>query len=144
MYGSKNVRNNQPDLQAHWFIANYVVAAVDESERADQAMEALRYAGYHVNDMQHLPADEAAWQIDTSGEHSGKLKQMSQVLWSYISIQGNILMELEKAAQSGSRILAIQVRGKEEADLAMKILQANHLHPIQHLGLYGEVIQSGS
>jgi hypothetical protein len=32
MYGSKNVRNNQPDLQAHWFIANYVVAAVDESD----------------------------------------------------------------------------------------------------------------
>jgi hypothetical protein len=40
MYGGKNVRNNQPDLQAHWFIANYVVAAVDESERADQAIEA--------------------------------------------------------------------------------------------------------
>jgi hypothetical protein len=48
MYGSKNVRNNQPDLQAHWFIANYVVAAVDEPERADRAMEALRYAGFHV------------------------------------------------------------------------------------------------
>jgi hypothetical protein len=48
VYGGKNVRNNQPDLQAHWFIANYVVAAVDESERADRAMEALRYAGFHV------------------------------------------------------------------------------------------------
>ena len=48
MYGGKNVRNNQPDLQAHWFIANYVVAAVYESERADRAMEALRYAGFHV------------------------------------------------------------------------------------------------
>ena len=144
MYGSKNVRNNQPDLQAHWFIANYVVAAVDESERADQAMEALQYAGFHVNDLQHLPADEAAWQIDASGEHSSKLKQISRVLWSYISIQGNILVELAKATQSGSRILAIQVHGKEEVDLAMDILQVDHPHPIQHFGLYGEVIQSGS
>ena len=138
------MRNNQPDLQAHWFISNYMVVAVDESERADQAMEALRCAGFHVNDLQHLPTDEAAWQIDTSGEHSGKFKQISRVLWSYISIQGNILMELAKAAQSGSRILTIQVRGKEEADLAMEILQADHPHPIEHLGLYGEVIQSGS
>src|SRR3712207_4339524 len=144
MYGGKNVRNNQLDLQAHWFIVNYVVAAVDESERADQAMEALRYAGFHVNDLQHLPADEAAWQIDASGEHSSKLKQISRVLWSYISIQGNILMELAKATQSGSRILAIQVLGKEEVDLAVDILQANYPHPIQHLGFYGEVIQSGS
>jgi hypothetical protein len=138
------VRNNQPDLQNYWFITNYVVAAVDESERADQATEALQYAGFHVNDMQHLPADEAARQIDTSGEHSGKLKQISRVLWSYISIQGNILMELAKAAQSGSRILAIQVHDKEEAELAMEILQADHSHPIQHFGLYGEVIHSGS
>jgi hypothetical protein len=144
MHGGKNMRNNQSDLQTHWFITNYIVAAVDESERADQAMEALRYAGFYVNDMQHLPVDEVAQQIDTSGKHSGKLKQISRVLWSYISIQGNILMELAKAARSGSRILAIQVRGKEEADLAMKILQADHFHPIQHLGLYGEVIQSGS
>jgi hypothetical protein len=74
MYGGKNVRNNQPDLQAHWFISNYVVAAVDKSERADQAMEALRCAGSHVNDLQHLPADEAAWQTDDSGKHNGKLK----------------------------------------------------------------------
>jgi hypothetical protein len=139
--GRQNVRNNQPDLQTRWFISNYLVAAVDESERADQVMEALRYAGFYVNDMQHLPADEAARQIDTSGEHSGKLKQVSRVLWSYISIQGNILMELAKAAWSGSRILAIQVRGKEEADLAIEILQADHPHPIQHFGLYGEVIQ---
>ena len=138
------MRNNQPDLQAHWFISNYMVVAVDESERADQAMEALRYAGFYVNDMQHLPADEAALQIDASGEHSSKLKQISRVLWSYISIQGNILLKLAKAAQSGSRILAIQVRSKEEADLAMEILQADHPHPIEHLGLYGEVIQSGS
>jgi hypothetical protein len=139
------MRNNHlPDLQIHWFITNYVVAAVDESGRADQVMEALRYAGFHVNDLQHLPTDEAAWQIDASGEHSGKLKQMSRVLWSYISIQGNILMELEKAAQSGSRILAIQVCGREEADLAMDILQVDHPHPIQHFGLYGEVIQSAS
>jgi hypothetical protein len=138
------VRNNQPDLQNYWFITNYVVAAVDESERADQATEALQYAGFHVNDMQHLPADEAARQIDTSGEHSGKLKQISRVLWSYISIQGNILMELAKAAQSGSRILAIQVHDKEEAELAMEILQADYSHPIQHFGLYGEVIHSGS
>jgi hypothetical protein len=144
MYGSKNVRNNQPDLQTHWFIANYVVAAVDESERADQAMEALRYAGFYVNGIQHLPADEAAWQIDASGEHSSKLKQVSRVFWSYISVQGNILMELAKAALSGSHILAIQVHGKEEVDLAMEILQADHSHPIQHFGLYGEVIQFGS
>jgi hypothetical protein len=135
------MRNNQPDLQTHWFIANYLIAAVAESERADQAMEALRYAGFHVNDLQHLPADEADWQMGASGEHGGRLKQISRVLWSYISIQGNILMELEKAAQSGSRILAIQVRGKEEADLAIEILQADHPHPIQHFGLYGEVIQ---
>jgi hypothetical protein len=139
------MRNNHlPDLQIHWFITNYVVAAVDESECADQVMEALRYAGFHVNDLQHLPADEAARQIDASGEHSGKLKQISRVLWSYIPIQGNILMELAKATRSGSRILAIQVHGKEEADLAMEILQVDHSHPIQHLGLYGEVIQSGS
>jgi hypothetical protein len=138
------MRNNQPDLQTRWFITNYVVAAVDESERADQAMEALRYAGFYVNDLQHLPADEAAQQIDASGEHSGKLKQISRILWSYISIQGNILMELAKAAQSGSRILAIQVRGKKEAELAMEILQADHPHPIEHFGLYGEVSQSGS
>ena len=138
------MRNNQPDLQAHWFISNYMVAAVDESERADQAMEALQYAGFYVNDIQHLPADEAAWQIDASGEHSGNLKQLSRVLWSYISIQGNILKELAKAAQSSSRILAIQIRCKEEADLAMDILQADHPHPIEHLGLYGEVIQSAS
>jgi hypothetical protein len=121
-----------------------LVAAVDESERADQATEALRYAGFHVNDMQHLPADDAAWQIDASGEHSGKLKQVSRVLWSYISIRGNILMELAKTTQSCSRILAIQVRGQEETDLAMDILQADHLHPIEHFGLYGEVIQSTS
>jgi hypothetical protein len=138
------MRNHQPGLQTHWFITNYMVAAVDESERADQAIEALRYAGFYVNDLQHLPADEAVQQIDTSGERSGKLKQISRVLWSYISIQGNILMELAKAAQSGSRILAIQVRGKEEAELAMDILQADHPHPIEHLGLYGEVIQSAS
>jgi hypothetical protein len=55
------MRNNHlPDLQTHWFITNYVVAAVDESERADQAMDALRDAGFYVNDLQHLPADEAA------------------------------------------------------------------------------------
>jgi hypothetical protein len=144
MYGGKNVRNNQPDLQAHWFITNYVVAAVDESERADQAIEALRYAGFYVNGIQHLPADEAVQQIDASGEHNGKLKQISRVLWSYISIQGNIPVELAKATQSSSRILAIQVHGKEEVDLAMEILQADHPHPIQHFGLYGEVIQSGS
>ena len=144
MYGGKNVRNNQPDLQAHWFIANYVVAAVDESERAGQAIEALRYAGFYVNDIQHLPADEAVQQVDTFGEHNGKLKRISRVLWSYISIQGNILVELVKATQSGSRVLAIQVLGKEEVDLAVDILQANYPHPIQHFGLYGEVIQSGS
>ncbi len=138
------MRNNQSNLQTHWFITNYVVAAVDEAERADQAMEALRYAGFYVNDMQHLPADEGAQQIDASGEHSSKLKRISRVLWSYISIQGNILLELAKATQSGSRILAIQVHGKEEVDLAMEILQVDHPHPIQHLGLYGEVIQSGS
>ena len=68
------MRNNQPDLQTRWFITNYVVAAVAESERADQAMEALRYAGFYVNDLQHLPADEAAWQTDDSGKHNGKLK----------------------------------------------------------------------
>ena len=136
--------NNQPHLQTHWFITNYMVAAVDESERADQAIEVLRYAGFYVNDLQHLPADEVAQQIDASGEHSGKLKQLSRVFWSYISIQGNILMELAKAARSGSRILAIQVRGKKEAELAMEILQADHPHPIEHFGLYGEVIQSGS
>jgi hypothetical protein len=88
--------------------------------------------------------DEAAQQIDTPEGRRGKLKQLSRVLWSYISIQGNILLKLAKAAQSGSRILAIQVRSKEEADLAMEILQADHPHPIEHLGLYGEVIQSGS
>jgi len=144
MYGGKNVRNNQPDLQAHWFVTNYVVAAVDESERAGQAIEALRYTGFYVNDIQHLPADEAVQQIDTFGEHNGKLKRISRVLWSYISIQGNILVELVKATQSGSRALAIQVLGKEEVDLAVDILQANYPHPIQHFGLYGEVIQSGS
>jgi len=144
VYGGKNVRNNQPDLQAHWFVTNYVVAALDESERVDQAMEALRYAGFYVNDIQHLPADEAVQQIDTFGEHNGKLKRISRVLWSYISIQGNILVELAKATQSSSRILAIQVHGKEEVDLAVDILQANCPHPIQHLGFYGEVIQSGS
>jgi hypothetical protein len=138
------MRNNQPDLQTRWFITNYVVAAVAESERADQAMEALRYAGFYVNDLQHLPADESVRQTDTFGERSGKLKQISRVLWSYISIQGNILMELAKADQCGSRILAIQVRDKEEADLAIEILQADHPHPIEHFGLYGEVIQSGS
>jgi hypothetical protein len=53
-------------------------------------------------------------------------------------------VELAKATQSSSRILAIQVHGKEEVDLAMEILQADHPHPIQHFGLYGEVIQSGS
>jgi hypothetical protein len=106
-----------------------VVAAVDESERADQVMEALRYAGFYVNDLQHLPADEAVQQIDASGECSGKLKQISRVLWSYISIRGNILIELAKAAQSDSRILAIQVRVKEEADLALEILQADQPHP---------------
>jgi hypothetical protein len=56
------MRNNQSNLQTHWFIANYVLAAVDESERADQVMEALRYAGFHVNDTQYLPSAEAAWQ----------------------------------------------------------------------------------
>jgi hypothetical protein len=83
-------------------------------------------------------------QIDTFGDHNGKLKRISRVLWSYISMQGNILVELVKATQSGSRVLAIQVLGKEEVDLAVDILQANYPHPIQHFGLYGEVIQSGS
>ncbi len=136
--------DNQPDLQTRWFITNYIVAAIDAPDHADQAMEALRQAGFYVEDMEHLPGDEAARQIDTSGERSGKLKQLSRVLWSYISIQGNILMEFAKAAQSDSRILAIQVHGKEETDLAMEILQVDHPQPIEHLGLYGEVIQSGS
>lgn len=134
--------DNQPDLQTRWFITNYVVAAVDEPERADQAMEALQQAGFYVEDMQHLPGDEAARQIDTSGEQSGRLKQITRVLWSYISIQGNILKELQKDAQSGNRILAIRVHGNEEADLAVEILQAHHAHRIQHFGSYGEVIQS--
>jgi hypothetical protein len=93
--------------------------------------------------MEHLPGDEAARQIDTSGERSGKLKQISRVLWSYISIQGNVLKELQKEAQSGSRIVAIRVHNNEEADLAIEILQAHHAHHVQHFGPYGEVIGSG-
>jgi hypothetical protein len=134
--------NHQPDLQTRWFITNYVVAAIDEPEHADQAMEALRYAGFYVEDMQHLPGDEAARQIDTSGERSGKLKQITRVLWSCISIQGNILMELEKDAQAGSRIVAIRVHNNEEADLVIEVLQAHHAHHIQHFGPYAEVIHS--
>jgi hypothetical protein len=33
--------DNQPDLQTRWFITNYVVAAIDAPDHADQAMEAL-------------------------------------------------------------------------------------------------------
>jgi hypothetical protein len=142
MHGGKNMTNNQPDLQTPWFITNYVVSAVDEPEHADQAMKALRQAGFYVEDMQHLPGDEAARQIDTSGEQSGKLKQITRVLWSYISIQGNVLKELQEEAQSGSRILAMRVHNNEEADLAIEILQAHHAHHIQHFGPYGEVIGS--
>ena len=134
--------DNQPDLQTRWFITNYIVAAIDAPDHADQAMEALRQAGFYVEDMEHLPGDEAARQIDTSGERSGKLKQISRVLWSYISIQGNVLKELQKEAQSGSRIVAIRVHNNEEADLAIEILQAHHAHHIQHFGRYGEVIGS--
>jgi hypothetical protein len=142
MYGGNNMIDNQPDLQTRWFITNYVVAAVDEPEGADQATEALKQAGFYVEDMQQLSGDEAARQIDTSGEHSGKLKQITRVLWSYVSIQGNILTELEKEAQAGSRILAIRVHNKEEADLASAILQDHRAHHVQYFGPYGEVIES--
>jgi hypothetical protein len=53
--------DNQPDLQTRWFITNHVVAAVDEPEGADQAMEALKQAGFYVEDMQQLSGDEPAW-----------------------------------------------------------------------------------
>lgn len=134
--------DNQPDLQTRWFITNYVVAAIDQPERAEQAMEALRQAGFYVEDMQHLTGDEAARQIDTSGEQSGRLKQITRVLWSYISIQGNVLRELEQDAQAGSGILAIRVHNNDEAALASEILQAHHAHHVQHFGPYGEVVQS--
>jgi len=60
MRGGNSMTDNQPNLQTRWFITNYVVAAIDEPESADQAMEALKHAGFYVEDMKQLPGDEAA------------------------------------------------------------------------------------
>ncbi len=89
--------NKQPDLQSRWFIPNYAVAAIDEPADAKMAMDALRQqAGFPPEELEHLSGEEAASQIDTSGEHSGTVKQITRAVWGYISIQASILRELEK------------------------------------------------
>jgi hypothetical protein len=133
---------NQPDLQQRWFIVDYVLAAVDHPEDAKKAVETLQSAGFHAESIQQLPGDEAVEQVDTKCEHCGIIKRIARILWSYISIQGVHLQELEKQGQWGSQILAIHVRDRDEAQLASQILRDHYAHHVQHFGPYGDVIET--
>jgi len=129
------------DLQAPWLPTDYVLAAIDNPENARKASEALRHSGFHAEDIQNLPGQEASDQLDTNCEHCGAIKHIARVLWRYFSIQGNTLSELEKQGKAGSHILTVHVRDREEAKLAADVLLGHQAHHVLHFGPNYEVIE---
>lgn len=129
------------DLQAPWLPTDYVLAAIAIPEDASRAGEVLRHNGFHAEDIQNVPGQEAVEQLDIDCENCGVIKQLARALWSHFSIHGNALSELAKLGKAGSHILAVHVRDRAEAKIAADILLGQRAQYVLHFGANYEVIE---
>ena len=134
--------DKQPDLRSRWFITDYVLAVIADHDKAEEAVEALRQAGFNSEAIRHLTREEAAEELEPESIHSSSVKHFARVLWQNLSIQGSAFREIEEQVQEGNHVIAVHVKDRDEAKCASEIMHDHNAHHIQHFGPFGEVIQT--
>lgn len=100
---------------------NHVLAVMPSQGASKSAMGDLERSGFTDNTV--MRGEAVAREVDAKGDKSGPIGKVVKALADHMSEQQNYLAQYEEEARNGNAVLAVHVKGEQEADAAKEILE---------------------
>jgi hypothetical protein len=111
---------------------NHVLAVMPSQNASQSAMSDLKRNGFGENTV--MRGEAVAREVDPKGENSGPIGKVVKALADHMSEQQNYLAQYEEEARNGNAVLAVHVKGQEEAEAAKEILERYSARNIRFFG----------
>ncbi len=124
------------DLLGGWYPHHYIVAVIDDRAEAQQAVQALRGAGWPEQDVRLFYGKEIAPRLSRIEGKRSLPEKLAADVRHYVSDEGVMAEDYEEEARLGHQILAVYTPHEEHVEQARRLLAAHHAHSIEHFGTW--------
>ena len=115
-----------------WFPTDYIFACIDNREEAARAVQDLRGAGFHAEDVYLVGGQEATTRIEIACEHCNLVLRALRFLWKFMSDEGLLLQDYATEARAGHSILAVHVTEPDRVEEVRRILAKHHARRMEY------------
>jgi hypothetical protein len=109
------------EQQTESITGNHVMAVIDGSVAAQEAIENLRREGF--TEAAHFQGEEMAAKVDAKGENANPLARLIKAAQDHLSEEPNYLGQYQEEARNGREVVAVQVEDREQADAVKTVLE---------------------
>jgi hypothetical protein len=119
---------------ATFYPTNHVIAILDELEDAQQAIEALRLAGFEGRDILLITPPQSVETINSREQRWHLLDRIRQMVENVVSDEGPYQEMCEQVLKQGHHMVNVRALHDKEQQLAATILKDHRGHSIKFFG----------
>lgn len=121
-------------LLGAWHKENYLAAVIDDLRQAEQAVEALRQAGWSAEEIRLFHGQDVAQHIATIEQRRSLPTKIAAAVRGATSEEGSVSEHYEAEAAQGHQLLAVYAESPEQVEQARRILAVHQAHAIEYFG----------
>lgn len=117
------------------FPTNHVIGVIDELQEAEEAVQALRDAGYPARDIVLIPSQTFIDAMQKVRQETNRVTQVLHVFFnsSYEGFPGDLYLE---QARAGRQVLSVYASTAERAQEIARVLSKYHMHLLRYYSLF--------
>ena len=113
---------------------NWLVGVIDQPQRAEQAVQALRQAGFAEDDVLLLHGPDALRRLEAKDEQRGVLGWAHKAVALIVTDAGAFEGAYAQEASAGHSIINVHTAERPDIERARDVLAAHGAHYIKHFG----------